>query len=363
MVVPVPTTPSGPSPPAAPDEATIDSFLASHPLFMTSLPDAESEDPTLAALQSLAYDGTPDEIASNFKSQGNEYFKGKRFREAAGFYTQALDAQPSDKSLLEALLLNRAACNLELQNYGRVLHDTAHTLTLNPTNSKAYYRSAQALYALDRLPEALDAATRCLTFDPSNAAMESIRAKVQKRIADKEARERERRARAAEEEKLNAALRERNIYPEKLEEGRSISHDYRVRWDDEDPDSLIIPVFFLYPQHAITDAIPSFAEHTPFTLHLQSMFPPSAPPPAWDEKGEYTADGLVVYAVTRRKRVLKVGRRMSLADVCRSAGGSGKEGEGEDGLEMRDGGLAFAVLPRGEEEARWVAQVKKERGF
>ena len=58
------------------------------------------------------------EIASNFKSQGNDYFKGKRYREAAGFYTQALDAQPEDKTLREALLLNRAACNLEL----RALH-------------------------------------------------------------------------------------------------------------------------------------------------------------------------------------------------------------------------------------------------
>ena len=90
------------------------------------------------------------------------------------------------------------------------------------------------------------------------------------------------------------------------------------------------------------------------------MFPPEAPAPAWDEKGEYIADKLVVYAVTRRKRVLKVGKRMSLADVCRSAGG--KEGE-SDGLEMRDGGLAFAVLPKGEEEKRWVEQVKRERGF
>ena len=46
--------------PAEPNGANIEEFLASHPLFMTSLPDAESDDPTLAALQSLAYDGTPD---------------------------------------------------------------------------------------------------------------------------------------------------------------------------------------------------------------------------------------------------------------------------------------------------------------
>lgn len=54
------------------------------------------------------------EIAQNFKEQGNEYFKGKRHREALGFYTQGIDAKPSDSVILEALLCNRAACNLEL---------------------------------------------------------------------------------------------------------------------------------------------------------------------------------------------------------------------------------------------------------
>lgn len=54
------------------------------------------------------------EVALNFKEQGNSYFKGKRWREAAGFYTQGIDAKPSDKVVLEVLHINRAACNLEL---------------------------------------------------------------------------------------------------------------------------------------------------------------------------------------------------------------------------------------------------------
>lgn len=55
------------------------------------------------------------EIAQNFKEQGNDYFKGKRYREAVGFYTQGIDAKPTDQTLLDALLCNRAACNLELR--------------------------------------------------------------------------------------------------------------------------------------------------------------------------------------------------------------------------------------------------------
>jgi hypothetical protein len=54
------------------------------------------------------------EVAQNFKEQGNDYFKGKRYREALGFYTQGVDAKPTDPVLQEALLCNRAACSLEL---------------------------------------------------------------------------------------------------------------------------------------------------------------------------------------------------------------------------------------------------------
>lgn len=55
-----------------------------------------------------------EEVARNYKVQGNEYFQGRRFREAMGFYTQGIDAKPTEKGLLETLLINRAACNLAL---------------------------------------------------------------------------------------------------------------------------------------------------------------------------------------------------------------------------------------------------------
>ena len=57
------------------------------------------------------------EIAENFKEQGNDYYKGKRYREALGFYTQGVDAKPENSKLLEALLCNMAACNLELREF------------------------------------------------------------------------------------------------------------------------------------------------------------------------------------------------------------------------------------------------------
>ena len=55
------------------------------------------------------------ERAENFKNQGNEQFKGKQYREAATFYGQGIEAGPTNPVLLEALLCNRAACNLEFR--------------------------------------------------------------------------------------------------------------------------------------------------------------------------------------------------------------------------------------------------------
>ncbi|KAG5645754.1 hypothetical protein DXG03_005291 [Asterophora parasitica] len=333
------------------------------PLFMKSLPTDDTEDVALAALQSLAHDGTPDEVAGNFKEQGNEYFKGKRYREALGFYTQGVDAKPDDPVLHEALLCNRAACNLELKNFGSVLRDCSKALTLNPKSSKAFYRSASALVALDRVEEALDCCDRCLAFDVENKGVLQLRERAVKVKAEKDRREREKAERLRKEQeaqrRLDIAFRERNLIS--LPKADGSSNPYAPHFDPEDPtgSTLIIPVFFLYPQHATSDVIPEFVEDTPFALHLQAMFPPQAPAPEWDRKGEYVDGQLVVYAMTHRKRLLKVGKKMSLRDVCKAA--KAKEGEKRDGLEVKDGCVTFVVVPKGEVEAKWVEEFKKTR--
>jgi hypothetical protein len=68
---------------------------------------------------------------------------------------------------------------------------------------------------------------------------------------------------------------------------------------------------------------------------------------------------LVMYAMTRRRRLLKVGWKMTLRDACRAAGGGavGPDGKG-DGLEVKGGCLTFVVVPKGEVERKWVEDVR-----
>ncbi|KAI6035516.1 hypothetical protein F5J12DRAFT_902306 [Pisolithus orientalis] len=340
-----------------PDEAPREDFdrkmaaVENLPLFMKSLPTDSTDD---VAVQALAESGARGdalmvEIAQNFKEQGNDYFKGKRYREAMGFYTQGIDAKPTDNALLEGLLCNRAACNLELQNYGSVLRDCSRVLNINPESSKAYYRSAVALLCLDRSEEALDCCDRCLSFDTHNQGVKSRR-------RDRKQREKEDHLRKErdEERALQAALEERHLYRMTSPQGTS-ANPYSPHFDPEDTSKsrLIFP-------HATSDVISDFAEDTAFSAHLSQMFPPQAPPPSWDLRNEYAATNLVVYAITRRKRLLRIGKKMTLGDVCRVA--MEKPGEPMDGLELKDGYLTFAVLPKGEVEQNWVEEFKRTRG-
>jgi hypothetical protein len=121
---------------------------------------------------------------------------------------------------------------------------------------------------------------------------------------------------------------------------------------------MVFPVFFLYPQHATSDIISDFAENTKFNDHLAAMFPPEAQAPSWDINGEYRTDNLVVYATTRSKRLLKVGKKMTLMDVFNAS--ASKDGA-SDGLELKQGYLSFVVLPKGEQESRWVNEYKSSR--
>ena len=68
---------------------------------------------------------------------------------------------------------------------------------------------------------------------------------------------------------------------------------------------------------------------------------------------------LNVYAMTRGKRLLKVGKNHTLRTVFEAS--RAKEGQPRDGLELRDGCLSFVVLPKGEVEKRWIEDYKKAR--
>ncbi|KAJ1026974.1 hypothetical protein NDA16_002267 [Ustilago loliicola] len=377
----------------------LDSTLASWdnvPLFMRDLPtDPSTTDPStsaaLDALQSLAFDGTPDQVAQNFKSQANDYFKSKRYREALGFYTQAIEANPEDKGLLETLYANRAACQLELGNYGSVLRDTSKVLELNGKSEKAYYRAGKALIALDRLDDALQCLAKGVEVNQGNVAMVALRKQAQDKLAKKQKAEQESKERKRREQAIATALHQallvRGLWlettprppdnpqpahfdPDSLPPNSSLSLPLSSTWTPPDiiRTPLIVPVFFMYPQHAQSDFISDYHEDTPLSTYLSTIFPLSSRGSLpWDTAAEYYEGNLQVYATTKRDRLLKLGKKLTLRQVIDQGFKEADKAQGEDevrdrdGLVMRDGILSLVVVPKGNAEEEWVGKFKAER--
>lgn len=368
------------------------------PLFMKDLPTSSSSDePTsdlaLEALQSLAFDGAPDEIAANFKSQANDYFKSKRYREALGFYTQAIDAHPEDKALLETLYANRAACNLELQNYGMVLKDTSAVLGMNPRNEKAFYRAARALIALDRGEDAIKCCEHGLDVNPDNEAIKGLKRKAEEKLERAARAEAEKVERKRREEGMAKAVQQalvvRGLWlettprppdnpqpahfdPDSLPPNSSLSLPLlgSTKWTPPDliRTPLVLPVFFIYPQHAQSDFISDFHEDTPISEYISTIFPVSSRGSLpWDKGAEYYDGNLQVYASTRKMRLLKVGKKLTLREVMDQGYKEADKSKGEDGvrdrdgLVLRDGILSLVVVPKGEAERVWVEKFKADR--
>lgn len=215
---------------------------------------------------------------------------------------------------------------------------------------KAFYRSATACLALDKLAEAADACDRGLAIDPSNGPIKTVKTKVATRKAYVESVEKARRERvaraASERATLQLALKSRNILTRKTEQPPDLE-DAEMKLENAlDPSStLTFPVILLYPTHSQSDFIKAFSEREKVGEHLEYIFPLP-----WDEKHEYTPDSVEAYMETSAGGLIKVGKKMSLGKVL----GSGKP-------EVVDGLVTISVVPK-DRSAGWIEEFKKRKG-
>ncbi|GAA6061365.1 hypothetical protein JCM10212_005819 [Sporobolomyces blumeae] len=406
------------------------------PLFMRSLPselggtldDSSTRagvkdgqtDPsdTLAALQALAYEGDPSEIAEGFRQQGNDLFKARKFRDAMGFYSRAIDeCGPSlDVDERRTLYSNRAACNLELANYGACLRDCSQVLGQVPneptpasarTTMKALLRSARALSGLDKLDEALDALDRLRTLEreagpPGQGAVEDSgkrwREDVERKVALKkrkalERTEKERRTREGEVAIMQALKLRGVVFPKPTTKVPLFHHcptDVTPPHFDVDslPRTSLPSIPYVAPDkpssesdQATTAPYVPWVCPDPATTHV--VFPvflllPLATPPTRDlclefhehatfadalESMEHDPSQVQLYFATARGKVLKIGSKLTLAKVLDAASRL-KEGQTEhdrDGWRLQEG-WAFEMVgvPKTAEGEAWIQEWKKE---
>ncbi|KAK1713025.1 hypothetical protein BDP67DRAFT_403053 [Colletotrichum lupini] len=355
------------------DEVLAD--LNKSPLFMTSL----EENDDVAALQALAYEGTARENGEEFKERGNECFKAKMYADAKEFYGKGIEilaveekrrakgektfhtekAKVEDdeeeiakqRSVLESLYVNRAACHLELGNFRSCWTDCGLALRLNPKNLKAYYRSARALLKVGRVAEADDACARGLALDGGNKPLQAVARDIieaAERADAKTKREQERKAGERRREMLlRAALAARGIKARTTEQPPEME-DARMRLvpDEEDPaSSLSFPAVLLYPLQMESDFIKAWNETECVGDHLGYILPLP-----WDQKGEYASPaGVECYMETAAGGLVKVGKKASLLKIL--SGGS---------VEVVDGIVRVYVVPVARAKG-WVEEFKVKK--
>ncbi|KAI9142630.1 hypothetical protein BKA69DRAFT_1027453 [Paraphysoderma sedebokerense] len=305
----------------------LDEEMNKVPLFMNQLPTDFENNDVLSALQSLIYDGTPEEVAENFKNQGNEQVQlGKtHYNDAIHFYTLGIDQNCSDNKLNSMLHSNRAYVNLELGNYRKVLNDCAKAIELHEANIKAYYRSVKALQRLDKWDLAQDAAEKGLKVDPDNQALKAEREKIVKhRVQGEiERRKRQERIRRREEERnaVENAIKLKGIKTIATSDPNKSSNPYSDYYPTLDvaTNTLAFPVLFLYPEQSQSDFITHFYEDTTFSDQLAEIL--SAPAP-WDPQHNFNLDNIDIYFTTyheeeQKRRLIKIGKKIRFGDVLK----------------------------------------------
>ena len=313
--------------------------MSKHPFFASNesiIEDAAKGDlnPLMEGLQQLKYspeENTAEELALNYKEDGNFQFKLKKYRLAVAAYTEGIKCKSNEVLVNVQLITNRAAAQFHLGNYRSSFNDCKLAIKLKPDHFKAIKRGAICCYYLKRLPDCIQWAEKALELaDNSTSAVAATdKAEIDSILekAKSEVKEYERNARREiaqkkkqfkDDVKLLKTLQSRNVslkgvqwktldfskeeivsevgetlYP-KLPAASAIKK--RVHFSPDNGTTLVWPVLFMYPEYGETDLIEEFEETGQcFSDHLQAMFGHGIERPVWDIQNRYHPERLKIY--------------------------------------------------------------------
>ncbi|KAG7189642.1 hypothetical protein KM043_017322 [Ampulex compressa] len=304
--------------------------MEKHPFFMKSVPEPGEElSPLMEGLQQLKYgedENTPEELAKNYKEDGNFNYKYKKYRLAILSYTEGIRTKCKDQDLMAQLYNNRAAAHFMIKNYRSSLNDCKQALKLKPKYDKALNRAATSCFQVKDFEQCIDLCNRLLDESPTDKAILDLKTQA---LAARERLRRDQRKQQKlekkldkEEEKLLEIIESKNIQLETIGRTKNLVlkdlepkipqiAQNKVHLDAED--KLVWPVMIIYPEVLQTDFIQSFHEDVLFVDQLEQLF---SEPPEWDSQGRYTVNNINVYFECKKKRsVHKVNINQSLATI------------------------------------------------
>ncbi|CAK9438848.1 uncharacterized protein LODBEIA_P30720 [Lodderomyces beijingensis] len=327
------------------------------PFFMTKLDETDGEggeNVGVEALKSLAYDGEPHEIATNFKTQGNDCYKAKQYTHAIEYYTKALEVDCGVDDITKSLYLNRAACNLELKNYRRCIDDCKRVLLIDEKNIKACFRAAKAFDAIGDLQEAKQIISYGLTFADNNKDLKQLLSSIERKELDEKNRKiaREKRENEIRMQKsiLNDSIKLRHIAIVKTKSPPEMLKEAKIKLEDpvDYQSQLIFPALILYPTIDEFDFIAEISElSTPLEI-LELIF---NRPQEWFEKHpNFRIKTLDCFMETASGGLVKVGKKIEINQALMNDSPKAP---------LFDNALKLFVVPK-QEVADWVSKWSKD---
>ncbi|XP_014661985.1 PREDICTED: tetratricopeptide repeat protein 4-like [Priapulus caudatus] len=318
--------------------------MENHPAFMTRQLNEDEELPSLvAALQALKYDedDTPEEMALQYKDDGNVNFKAKKYKRAIDCYAEAIKQRCPNVELNTILHTNRAAAHFHIGNNRSSLKDSIIARKLKPDHMKAIVRGAQCCVELKLYVEALRWCHDGLTRDPSEKTLLDLKVKANRllKVMQKDQRKKlaKQKKERAQELVLITAIKERGINLSSQQQQQPNNDDC----DDDDGNDRIDPllanlethypsgikvhldengalnwpVMFMYPEYKETDFIEVFNENSRFIDHLEVMFNSEIRIP-WDSENKYNSANIQVYFEDRdEQKLYNVDKASSLRET------------------------------------------------
>lgn len=142
--------------------------------------------------------------AEEAKAKGNEFFKNADFPGAIREYTEALKRNPDDAAFCSRVYSNRSACYTKMMEIPHALKDAEDCIKADPEFLKGYLRKGNALIAMKKYSEAVQAFKDGLKVSPDNAeAQDGIRSAEAAKYGD--------RAGMTDQEKAEAAMQDPEI--------------------------------------------------------------------------------------------------------------------------------------------------------
>ncbi|CAK9829203.1 DNA polymerase interacting tetratricopeptide repeat-containing, protein of 47 kDa [Anthophora retusa] len=334
--------------------------MEKHPFFMKKAPEPGEElSPLMEGLQQLKYgedENTPEELAYNYKEDGNFNYKYKKYRLAILSYTEGIRTKCKDTDLMAQLYNNRAAAHFMLKNYRSSLNDCKFALKLKPNYTKALNRAATCCFHVKDYDQCIDLCDQLLDESPTDKDILSLKSQA---VASRERLKRDKRKQDRlekqlnkEEEELINIIKSRGINLEVVDGKQNPDlkdlepqvpqiAQSRVHLDAQN--KLIWPVLILYPETHQTDFIQNFHEDTLLIEQLEQLF---NEPPEWDSQGRYTLQNINVYFEGKDKcSVHKVNVGHSLGKILQ-----------DERLVVRGGTPAFLIFVKSSEaEKRFLA--------